>query len=102
MTISTRWRDQAACAGLGLDLFMDDSPLGPGAARYLKEAARRAQVRTARGWCAGCPVRDVCLEDAIARKDRHTIRGGLTVRERASLVNAREAESEPDDAAVAA
>ena len=39
--------------------------------------------------CRQCPSRIPCLEDALATHDRHTIRGGLTERERRPLLRAR-------------
>ena len=42
-------------------------------------------IATAKAYCGGCPVRDVCLDAALETGDTHGIRGGLTEEERAPL-----------------
>lgn len=36
--------------------------------------------------CAGCEVRDACLDYALAHRERHGVWGGLTERERRPLI----------------
>ena len=43
------------------------------------------QAREAKQVCAGCPVRDDCLADALTTGTSHGIWGGLSVRERRRL-----------------
>lgn len=63
------WRRQAACRGLDPATFHpDDEDV--------------AAVEAARDVCAGCPVRQSCLEHALAVREPDGIWGGLTARER--------------------
>jgi WhiB family redox-sensing transcriptional regulator len=41
---------------------------------------------TARRICAHCPVRELCLLDAIENEDVHGTRGGMTAAERRKLL----------------
>ncbi|MFG3051403.1 WhiB family transcriptional regulator [Kitasatospora sp. NPDC048239] len=69
----------AACKALATDLFYPDpEEIGPDAAEW---AERRAKMI-----CAGCPVRTMCLADALERKEPAGIFGGLTERERNTLL----------------
>ncbi len=63
------WRDDAACLTADPELFF---PL-PG-----------ADDSAARGYCAACPVRVECLQDALAKGDGG-IRGGLSEEARSQL-----------------
>lgn len=46
--------------------------------------------RTAKAICVQeCPVRDLCLEEALEGRDRYSVRGGLTARERAQMLTRR-------------
>jgi WhiB family transcriptional regulator, redox-sensing transcriptional regulator len=64
------WRYQAACRGTDLSVFFPGrgEPAGP---------ARRI--------CAGCPVRQPCLDYALSHAITHGIWGGLTERDRRPL-----------------
>ena len=64
------WRDRAACRGTDLTVFF------PG---------RGESAEPARQVCAGCPVRQPCLEFALRHGEVHGIWGGLTERDRRSL-----------------
>lgn len=66
------WRENAACRGVDLDVFYP-STTGPG------------QYDQARTYCASCPVRDDCLEDAVRRRDFEGFRGGKTPRQRQDI-----------------
>jgi WhiB family transcriptional regulator, redox-sensing transcriptional regulator len=68
--VQTTWRDEAACKGLDTGIFFpaSDSDAGP---------AKRV--------CAGCPVRDRCLEWALATRQEDGVWGGLTDTERRRL-----------------
>ncbi|MFJ9772721.1 WhiB family transcriptional regulator [Kitasatospora sp. NPDC101157] len=69
----------AACAGSDTELFFPDpEEMGTEAAEW---AERRAKMM-----CAGCPVKSMCLADALERKESHGIFGGLNERERGSLL----------------
>jgi WhiB family redox-sensing transcriptional regulator len=67
---AARWRELAACRGAELNLFF------PG---------RGESAGPARRVCAGCPVRQPCLDYAITNRISHGIWGGLTERERRAL-----------------
>jgi WhiB family transcriptional regulator, redox-sensing transcriptional regulator len=68
------WRYRAACRGADLDLFFP----GPGESA---EPARRV--------CAGCPVREPCLDYALRHGITHGIWGGLAERDRRVLRSRR-------------
>lgn len=61
------WRADAACTGVGPELFFDPTP---------------ATVRRAKALCARCPVRDECAEIARTNDEQHGIWGGATELER--------------------
>ena len=64
------WRYRAACRGADLDLFF------PG---------RGESAEPARRVCAGCPVREPCLDYALRHGITHGIWGGLAERDRRTL-----------------
>ncbi|MFB7663964.1 WhiB family transcriptional regulator [Kitasatospora sp. NPDC056138] len=67
----------AACEGSDTALFFPDpEELGPETAEW---AERRAKMM-----CAGCPVKSMCLADALERREPFGIFGGLNERERAA------------------
>lgn len=68
------WQESAACAGMDLDLFFgrDGEPA----------AEREARERRALAVCAGCPVRDACLEHAMTVPERFGVWGGMTEEQR--------------------
>jgi WhiB family transcriptional regulator, redox-sensing transcriptional regulator len=70
------WHRQAACRGVGTAAFI----IGQGA-QYEKRARRV---------CAGCPVRQECLETALAHGDTMTgLWGGTTPTERKQMRRGR-------------
>jgi WhiB family redox-sensing transcriptional regulator len=69
------WRRDAACRDADPGLFFPDS-----ANRYA-----RAQVKTAKLICRGCPVSATCLNWALASGEPAGIWGGLTEAERLRL-----------------
>jgi WhiB family redox-sensing transcriptional regulator len=73
-TITNTWRDKAACRGLDPDIFYpvsdDDSA-------------------NAKAICAACPVREACLEYALANRERDGVWGGATERERRRMIRQR-------------
>jgi WhiB family redox-sensing transcriptional regulator len=62
-----RWQERANCLGVDPDLFFPE---------------RGASTREAKAVCAGCEVRDDCLEYALAHGEKFGIWGGLSERER--------------------
>ena len=65
------WRDDAACRDADPELFFPDGD--------------RAQVKTAKLICRGCPVSATCLSWALASGQEAGIWGGLTEDERHRL-----------------
>jgi WhiB family redox-sensing transcriptional regulator len=70
------WMINAACRGApDPDLWFAPSEVGPGA----------AQVAEAKAVCAGCPVREDCLELALTLGLDYGVFGGFTASERRAL-----------------
>jgi WhiB family transcriptional regulator, redox-sensing transcriptional regulator len=69
------WRDAAACRDADPELFFPDGDT----------RSARAQLKTAKLICRGCPVTAVCLSWALASGQEAGIWGGLTEHERHSL-----------------
>lgn len=76
------WAEDAACRGYDLDMFFTDSKGG---------------VARAKRICAGCPVREECLDEGLRAEDgsRYGIYGGLTPDERTELVGSHAAAPKP-------
>lgn len=74
------WRDDAACRDHDPDLFFPIGSTGPA----VEQADKAKQV------CAGCDVREQCLEYAIASNQDAGVWGGLTEDERRSLKRQRQ------------
>lgn len=53
--------------------------------RGLSLANNSPAARAAKAVCAGCPVRDLCLEYAVAHREPWGIWGGMTAKEREAL-----------------
>ena len=80
-TDDRQWREQAICAQVDPALFYPEPGQHP---------------HTACKVCAVCPVRAVCLADAIASRDDHGVRGGLTPNERRQLTRTQDAAARCD------
>lgn len=80
---TTNWQDDAACRGADTSLFF--------APNYFERRGQK-QAREARAKliCAGCTVREPCLEFALRTRDPHGIWGGLNELERRRLLRTRE------------
>ncbi|MEY3020100.1 MAG: hypothetical protein RLZZ272_1084 [Actinomycetota bacterium] len=74
------WRTRAACSTEDPELFFPIGTTGPAVEQV--EAAKRV--------CAGCVVREDCLEFALASNQEAGIWGGLTEDERRTLKRARQ------------
>jgi WhiB family transcriptional regulator, redox-sensing transcriptional regulator len=75
------WRLDAACDGMDTLIFFPIGETGPAA----------PQVKLAKTICASCPVREECLEFAIATIQNDGIWGGTTEDERRLIKRARRA-----------
>ncbi|HUC06340.1 MAG TPA: WhiB family transcriptional regulator [Acidimicrobiales bacterium] len=73
---ATTWRKQAACRGLDADVFYPDPE-------------DEVDAAEAKAICALCPVRQACLEHALAHREREGVWGGMTERERRRIVRQR-------------
>lgn len=67
MTAAARWREFAACAQVGPDLFFSDDP---------------DDVAQAKRVCGGCEVFDTCTVDALANTTTHGVQAAMTAAER--------------------
>lgn len=72
--MSTEWREAAACKGMDPSLFFIE---------------RGDDARPAKAVCAECPVREPCLEEAMAQPERLGVWGGLSERERRGMRRGR-------------
>jgi WhiB family transcriptional regulator, redox-sensing transcriptional regulator len=72
--MTASWRKRAACRGIDPEVFYPDSD----------EEAEEAKVV-----CGMCPVRETCLEFALAHREREGVWGGATERERRRIVRQR-------------
>lgn len=85
---ATSWMGQGACAKAeNLDpraFFPPDSRALSGTGVTPRQLADQAK-----SYCAVCPVRDQCLEYALANKIEHGIWGGATYLERRKIAKAR-------------
>ena len=66
------WPMQAKCRGMQDDLFPDG-----------------AEQKRARTICAGCPVKAMCLAEALDNRIEWGVWGGMTERERRHLLRTR-------------
>jgi WhiB family redox-sensing transcriptional regulator len=76
------WWRNAACRGTDTSLFYHPEDE--------RGIFRRRREREAKAICAGCPVRQPCLEWALTRPETHGIWGGLTAEERADRRHERD------------
>ena len=77
--VEAGWRQGAACAKADPDLFFPEPDVS------------EARIAEAKAVCAGCPVRQICLDEALRTNDRDSICGGYTPDEREQLLSSRPA-----------
>lgn len=70
------WWELGACVGMDPELFHPHD-------------GENAKAEAARAVCAGCPVRNECLDDAVTANVQYGVWGGTTPRERRRLRKAR-------------
>jgi WhiB family transcriptional regulator, redox-sensing transcriptional regulator len=70
------WRKRAACRGIDVEIFFPESD-------------DDAEAEAAKAVCDACPVRQACLEHALAHREREGIWGGTTERERRRILRQR-------------
>jgi WhiB family redox-sensing transcriptional regulator len=69
---AANWRSASACLSADPDLFFPISTAGPA----------KQQITRAKTICAGCQVRQECLEFAVSHDLAHGIWGGTTPEDR--------------------
>lgn len=69
------WRDNAACIGRKTEMFYPEKS--------------QAQACRAKCVCSMCPVKDKCLDEAIANGERFGIWGGKDTQERKKIARER-------------
>jgi WhiB family redox-sensing transcriptional regulator len=74
--LGTNWIESAACRAMDPELFF---PVGD------PTAAALAQLDKAKRVCAGCPVREACLQWALTIGADGGVFGGCSERERRSI-----------------
>lgn len=81
------WRSQANCLGTDPSLFFSDLMFDGGSQRAATDL-----YADARQVCAGCVVREECLEYGMSEVD-FGMYGGLTPKERRNLITQRRRQS---------
>ncbi len=74
--MTATWRKRAACRGVDVEIFFP-------------EADDDVEAEAAKAVCEMCPVRQACLEHALAHREREGIWGGATERERRRILRQR-------------
>jgi WhiB family redox-sensing transcriptional regulator len=77
------WQFRAACRGEESALFF-----APG--YFERKEQKDAREGQAKRICAGCPVREECLDYALRIREPHGIWGGLNEMERRALLRSRQ------------
>ena len=72
--MNANWRNRAACRGIDPDIFFPVTD---------------EEAEPAKAICNVCPVREACLEFALAAREREGVWGGATERERRRIVRQR-------------
>lgn len=70
-----KWRSRGACRGSDPSIFYPEDEEDP--------------AEAAKSICAECPVREPCLEHAIAVREKAGVWGGHTARERRRIIRRR-------------
>lgn len=73
--MSATWRKRAACRGIDVEIFFPEDD--------------EAEAEAAKAVCEMCPVRQACLEHALAHREREGVWGGATERERRRILRQR-------------
>jgi len=68
------WRKRAACRGIDPEVFFPVTD---------------EESEEAKAICEMCPVRQACLEHALANREREGVWGGATERERRRIIRQR-------------
>ena len=68
------WRQHAACRGLDPEIFFP---------------ATDEEAVVAKAVCAGCAIRQACLDHALGSRERDGVWGGATEKERRRIIRQR-------------
>jgi WhiB family redox-sensing transcriptional regulator len=90
--LASGWQSFAACRGEDASYFYAPN-------YFEKRAQKNAREAVAKRYCARCPVREECLEYAMATGETHGIWGGLNEMERRRLARHRAGERSRDEGA---
>lgn len=74
--MTASWRRRAACRGIDAEVFYPSTD-------------DETDAAPAKAICEQCPVREPCLEHALASREREGVWGGTTERERRRIVRQR-------------
>ena len=74
LTAAATWRKRASCRGIDPEVFFPASD---------------EEAEEAKAICGMCPVRQACLEHALANREREGVWGGATERERRRILRQR-------------
>ncbi len=72
--MNQQWQSKAACQGLDPEIF------------YPLDDEDATEAKTV---CAGCAVREACLEHALGYREKEGVWGGATERERRRIIRQR-------------
>ena len=73
--VDVRWREDAACRASSPDLFFPVGTVGHAL----------TEIESAKAVCAGCGVREACLEFAVLTNQEFGVWGGTSEEERRKL-----------------
>lgn len=76
------WRRRAACLGAPAELFFEWSWSD-------RREVELEGITEAREVCAGCPVQEACLADALNRREGYGVRAGTTPVQRKRILRRR-------------
>jgi WhiB family redox-sensing transcriptional regulator len=82
---SYEWQKDGSCVGMDQDIFFhpwNDTP-----------NSRMARERKAKAICAGCPVRDKCLDWSLKVQEPYGVWGGVGEDERRKMLRLRRVRS---------
>jgi WhiB family transcriptional regulator, redox-sensing transcriptional regulator len=81
--VAETWWEWAVCRGQDASFFFAPS-------YFEKRAEKQAREAVAKALCVRCPVREPCLEFALATRDPHGVWGGLNEMERRAVLRVRD------------
>ena len=80
------WWERAACRGQDAGFFFAPS-------WFETRDEKQGREAVAKAICGRCPVRESCLEHALATRDPHGVWGGMNEAERRAVLRERDGEA---------